>query len=63
VQSPFGPTIKVRIALRDSVLNHGIPNFYFHAATAYAILRSKGVPIGKRDWIQEFFWPAEIPTA
>ncbi|MGL4397847.1 MAG: DUF1993 domain-containing protein [Hyphomicrobium sp.] len=28
-----------------------LPNFYFHAATAYAILRHNGVEIGKRDFI------------
>jgi hypothetical protein len=28
-----------------------LPNFYFHAATAYDILRSKGVPLGKIDYI------------
>lgn len=28
-----------------------IPNFYFHVTTAYAILRHKGVPIGKRDYL------------
>lgn len=27
------------------------PNFYFHAATAYDILRVQGLPIGKRDFI------------
>ncbi len=27
------------------------PNFYFHATTAYDILRWKGVPIGKRDFM------------
>ena len=27
------------------------PNLYFHAATAYGILRMKGVPVGKRDWL------------
>jgi uncharacterized protein len=26
-----------------------LPNFYFHATTAYAILRRCGVDIGKRD--------------
>lgn len=32
---------------------HGfaIPNFYFHSSIAYAILRSKGVPIGKLDFL------------
>jgi hypothetical protein len=28
-----------------------VPNFYFHAATAYDIIRHCGVPIGKRDFI------------
>lgn len=28
-----------------------LPNFYFHAATAYAILRHNGLEIGKRDFI------------
>ncbi|OAL39235.1 hypothetical protein AYO20_01553 [Fonsecaea nubica] len=28
-----------------------VPNFYFHAVTAYDILRMKGVGIGKKDWL------------
>jgi hypothetical protein len=28
-----------------------MPNFYFHATTAYAILRSNGVELGKADFI------------
>lgn len=28
-----------------------LPNFYFHATTAYAILRHCGLPIGKRDFL------------
>ena len=32
------------------LLSFAQPNFYFHAATAYDILRWKGVPIGKRDF-------------
>jgi hypothetical protein len=28
-----------------------MPNFYFHLTTAYAILRMKGVPIGKGDYL------------
>jgi uncharacterized protein len=27
------------------------PNFYFHFATAYDILRHNGVELGKRDFI------------
>ena len=33
------------------VLGFALPNFYFHATTAYAILRHKGVPIGKKDYL------------
>lgn len=29
----------------------GAPHFYFHVVTAYDILRSSGVPLGKRDYI------------
>jgi uncharacterized protein len=33
-------------------LHHaGLPNFYFHMTTAYAIMRSNGVPVGKKDFI------------
>ena len=28
-----------------------VPNVYFHAATAYAILRHNGVPLGKADFL------------
>ena len=28
-----------------------LPNFYFHAATAFGILRHNGVPIGKLDFL------------
>jgi hypothetical protein len=36
---------------RDFILSFSLPNFYFHASTAYDILRMKGVPIGKRDFM------------
>jgi uncharacterized protein len=32
------------------ILSFSLPNFHFHAVTAYAILRSQGVPLGKRDY-------------
>ncbi|UAJ11675.1 DUF1993 domain-containing protein [Glacieibacterium megasporae] len=35
----------------DFLLSFSLPNFYFHATTAYDILRWKGVPLGKRDYI------------
>ncbi len=33
------------------LLGFALPNFYFHAATAYDILRHNGVELGKRDFI------------
>ncbi len=33
------------------LLSFSLPNFYFHATTAYDILRVLGVPLGKRDYI------------
>jgi len=49
----------VRFSFRDNhmdftaenfLLSFSQPNFYFHATTAYDILRWKGLPIGKRDF-------------
>lgn len=33
------------------LLSFSQPNFHFHATTAYDLLRMKGLPIGKRDFI------------
>jgi hypothetical protein len=33
------------------LLNFCLPNFYFHATTAYDILRHGGVEVGKRDFM------------
>jgi hypothetical protein len=35
----------------DFLLSFSVPNFFFHATTAYDILRTKGVALGKRDFI------------
>jgi len=36
----------------DDYLNHFVlPNFYFHATAAYAILRHAGIDVGKRDFL------------
>src|SRR5262249_16024424 len=47
---PLGP--KKGHMKGDDYLNHFVlPNFYFHCAAAYAILRHNGVDIGKRDFL------------
>ena len=33
------------------LLMFGMPNFYFHSAAAYSVLRANGVDIGKRDFM------------
>jgi hypothetical protein len=33
------------------LLHHVIPNLYFHATTAYDILRHNGVEVGKQDFL------------
>ena len=35
----------------DFLLSFSMPNFWFHATTAYDILRHKGAPLGKRDFL------------
>ncbi len=41
---------RVDFTAENFLLSFSQPNFYFHAATAYDILRWKGVRIGKRDF-------------
>jgi hypothetical protein len=33
------------------LLGNSLPNFYFHASTAYDIIRQCGVEVGKRDFM------------
>lgn len=35
----------------EYVLQHVLPNMYFHITTAYSILRHNGVDIGKKDYL------------
>jgi len=37
----------------EYLLHHAIPNLFFHITTAYAILRSNGFDIGKKDYLGE----------
>lgn len=39
---------------KTAVLTHGLPNYFFHLNAGYAILRSKGVPVGKKDYLSSF---------
>ena len=53
-----GKELVVKVSGQDTtfhgvqfLLARAIPNFYFHVATAYDILRHNGVEIGKRDFL------------
>lgn len=45
----IGPR-KLRFTSETFILSFSLPNFHFHAVTAYDILRMRGVPLGKRDY-------------
>jgi hypothetical protein len=45
----FG-TMQMPFKAENFLLSFSQPNFFFHATTMYAILRHKGVKIGKRDF-------------
>jgi len=43
--------MKIPFTAEGFIMSFSLPNFYFHATTAYDILRAKGVPVGKRDFM------------
>jgi hypothetical protein len=45
------PSRKVPFTAEGFLMSFSLPNFFFHATTAYDILRQKGVPLGKRDFL------------
>ena len=49
-QFAFGET-KLPFTGANFLLSFSQPNFYFHATTAYAILRARGMKLGKRDFM------------
>lgn len=40
-----------RIAGQAYLLHYGLPQFFFHVTTAYALLRHNGIEVGKRDYM------------
>lgn len=43
--------VETRYKGMQFLLNHAMPNVYFHVTTVYAILRHNGIEIGKRDYL------------
>jgi len=48
------PDLDIPFDTEDFVLSFSHVNLYFHAATAYDILRREGVPLEKRDFLGDF---------
>lgn len=40
-----------KFAGQSYLVNYGLPQFFFHHTTAYALLRHNGVELGKRDYM------------
>jgi hypothetical protein len=51
VSFPSGPGKTTTLTGQQFLSNFSLTNFYFHAVTAYDILRHNGVEIGKRDFL------------
>ena len=51
VTFPIGPQQTMTLKGEAFVIHFVLPNLYFHATTAYDILRHNGVEIGKRDFL------------
>jgi hypothetical protein len=45
------------------VLSFSIPNFHFHATTAYGVLRAQGVSLGKLDYMGALRLKEELQTS
>ncbi|HEV7816450.1 MAG TPA: DUF1993 domain-containing protein [Janthinobacterium sp.] len=53
VEMKFGAARKV-FSGDQYLLQFGLPNFFFHVATAHGILRNQGVKVGKIDYLGAF---------
>lgn len=42
---------EIPFTVANFILSFSLPNFYFHAATIYDVLRMQGVPLGKMDYL------------
>ncbi|MBC2779003.1 DUF1993 domain-containing protein [Parasphingopyxis marina] len=50
MQFSFRETV-IPFTAENFLLSFSQPNFYFHATTAYDVLRAEGVALGKRDFL------------
>ncbi len=43
-----------RFTGQSYLVNYGLPHFFFHTTTAYAIVRHNGVEVGKKDYVGSY---------
>lgn len=60
VNALFGKTLRFKVGGNDLpfttenfMMSFALPNVYFHTTTIYDMLRMKGVPLGKKDYLGE----------
>lgn len=56
----FRDGIGYRFTGTDYLRRFALPNFYFHVAMAYAILRNAGISLGKPDYLQHLGPPVKV---
>ena len=54
IEIPLRNRDPLRFTGRQYLLDFALPNVYFHATTAYALLRHSGVEVGKSDFLGTF---------
>jgi len=54
VEMKLGPRGTATAEIKGYVFGYSLPNVYFHTTTTYAILRAKGVPVGKMDFLTSY---------
>jgi hypothetical protein len=63
VQRPLMEGRRLEATGLEYVLVWSLPHVYFHVVTAYDILRHVGVPVGKRDFVQDLSrWVTKLPS-
>jgi uncharacterized protein len=54
IVSQAGTPKEKRFTGQSYLFNYGLPHFFFHTTTAYAILRHNGVEVGKKDYVGSY---------
>jgi len=58
----LGPLPAMQLSVVGYALGYAAPNLFFHLNAAYAILRMKGLPLGKGVYLTPFLTPYKEPS-